>query len=341
MDKKVILAVAGSGKSRLIIDELSANSKSLIFTYTEENYEQLKNRVVAKFGKIPKGIRIYTYFSFIYSYCYRPLCTHELPCKGINFDLPVRFTKKDSPKHYFDEHQRIYSARISKLLIVTEVIDEAIARLERYFDSIYIDEVQDFSANDFNFLCYLAKSNLQITLVGDYYQHTFNTSIDGNTKKGLYESMERYQNELEKGGYNIDKTSLSHSHRCSPDVCKFVTDNLGIEIYSHLTHSVKIELIEDQSKIDEIFNDSSTVKLFFQKSHLYKGNTSNWGKVKGLDNFNDVCIVLNSTSYKAYKAGKLRDLPPLTKNKLYVACTRAKGNLYFVDEKKLKGFKKV
>ncbi len=347
MDKKVILAVAGSGKSRLIIDELSVDSKSLIFTYTEENCNQLKNRVIAKFGKIPKGIRIYTYFSFIYSYCYRPLCAHKIPTKGINFEQgilykpPVQFTKKSSLNHYIDKHQRIYLARISKFLIEFNLMVEVISRLERYFDSIYVDEVQDFSANDFNFLCCLIKSKLRMTLVGDYYQHTFDTSTDGAINKNLYKTIDNYQEKLNKEGYEIDTTYLSYSYRCSPEVCQFITDSLGIEIYSHLTHSVKIEFIEDQRKINKIFNDSSIVKLFFQESHLYKGNTFNWGKVKGLDSFNDVCVVLNPTSYKAYKSGKLRELAPSTKNKLYVACTRAKGNLYFVDEKKAKNFKKV
>lgn len=31
-------------------------------------------------------------------------------------------------------------------------------------------------------------------------------------------------------------------------------------------------------------------------------------------------------------AGKLAELAPMTKNKLYVAITRAKGNVYIFDE---------
>jgi len=51
-------------------------------------------------------------------------------------------------------------------------------------------------------------------------------------------------------------------------------------------------------------------------------------------------VVLNPTTLKAYDSGNLADLAPTTKNKLYVACTRAKGNLYFISELALKKYKK-
>ena len=78
------------------------------------------------------------------------------------------------------------------------------------------------------------------------------------------------------------------------------------------------------------------VKLFYQKSYSYTGNCENWGNTKGLDNFQDVCVVLNPTTFKAFKEDKLQTLPPTTKNKLYVACARANRNLHFASEKLLK-----
>jgi DNA helicase IV len=50
--------------------------------------------------------------------------------------------------------------------------------------------------------------------------------------------------------------------------------------------------------------------------------------------------VLNPKTLKAFNSGELVKLSPTTKNKLYVACTRAKGSLYFVPEKSLKHYKK-
>jgi DNA helicase-2/ATP-dependent DNA helicase PcrA len=77
----------------------------------------------------------------------------------------------------------------------------------------------------------------------------------------------------------------------------------------------------------------------YQKSDSYAGNTANWGNTKGLDHFQDVCVVLNPTTLKAFDSSTLDNLNPTTKNKLYVACTRAKGSLYFVSEISLKKYK--
>ncbi len=45
MDKKVIFAVAGSGKTTYIVNTLSDSKKSLIVTYTTANYENLRKKI--------------------------------------------------------------------------------------------------------------------------------------------------------------------------------------------------------------------------------------------------------------------------------------------------------
>ena len=42
--------------------------------------------------------------------------------------------------------------------------------------------------------------------------------------------------------------------------------------------------------------------------------------------------ILNKSTGEKYKKGILNDLPGLTRNKLYVAITRARGNVYLIDE---------
>lgn len=341
MDKRVILAVAGSGKSKTIIDRVHDDSKILIVTYTELNTLQLKQRIIKKLGYIPDGVKVYTYFSFIYSFCFRPLCGYELKTKGIVFPTkPVsKYIKKNSRNHYIDSNNRIYSHRIAKLLIECDVMKDVINRIERYFDLICFDEVQDFSANDFNFLCELSKTQKEILLVGDFYQHTYDTSKDGATRKNLHKNLDNYRQELTKAGYQIDESSLSNSHRCSPTICRFVSENLQINIDSHRTDEVDIEFIDDKNDIERVFLDDSIVKLFYQNSNKYIGNTENWGKVKGVDCYDDICVVLNKTTYEAYQNEELHQLKPSTLNKLYVACTRAKGDLFFIEEGRLKNFK--
>jgi DNA helicase-2/ATP-dependent DNA helicase PcrA len=55
-----------------------------------------------------------------------------------------------------------------------------------------------------------------------------------------------------------------------------------------------------------------------------------------MDRYEDVCVVLNPGNLKAWKAGGFRDINSATRNKLYVACSRARGNLTFVPESLLK-----
>lgn len=62
-------------------------------------------------------------------------------------------------------------------------------RIEKYFDFFCVDEVQDFAANDFNLLCQLSKMDVEVLFVGDFFQHTFDTSRDGNIQKTYIATM--------------------------------------------------------------------------------------------------------------------------------------------------------
>ncbi|PMC99071.1 hypothetical protein CJ200_25045 [Citrobacter freundii] len=60
---------------------------------------------------------------------------------------------------------------------------------------------------------------------------------------------------------------------------------------------------------------------------------------KGLDHFKDVCIVMGSSHWKLLTRQELAALPPSSRNRLYVACSRARGNIYFVPETHLRRFR--
>lgn len=342
MDKRVIFAVAGSGKTEKIISELSPDSRTLLITYTENNLLNLKKRVLQKFGEIPSSIKIYSYFQFLYSFCVRPLLGHRIKLKGINWKVPPQSTmklKRDNLKFYCDPHNRLYSNRIAKLIEQADIVNEVKQRIEKYFNTICIDEIQDFGGHDFNLLKLLASADVNQLLVGDYYQHTFDTSRDGVINKNLHNDYEKYKQQFAQSGFTVDEESLSHSFRCSPTVCEFVTSSLLINIGSHRDDDTTVEFIECEERITQLFTCSQTIKLFYQASNKYHGFTENWGATKGEDKYGDVCVVLNQTSLKLFQSGKLHKLNPQTKNKLYVACTRAKNNLYLVPEPLVKGYK--
>jgi DNA helicase-2/ATP-dependent DNA helicase PcrA len=340
MDKRVVLAVAGSGKTQHIIDKLEINSRALIVTYTINNTANLKKRILKKFGVIPKGVRIYTYFSFLMSFCVRPIVGNDLKIKGVSYNEPPKYAKRKTHEHYLNKWHRLYHNRIAKMMMDFDGVSDISERIEKYFDFFCVDEVQDFAANDFNLLCDLYKTNVEMLFVGDFFQHTFDTSRDGNIQSNLHKDCDKYLGKLESAGYTIDLETLSHSYRCSPTVCRFVSESIGIPIGSHRVDEVNIELVDDVEQVKRLLTNDAIVKLFFRESYKYLGWTDNWGNTKGLDDFCDICIVLNPTSLTAFARGKLGVLAPSTANKLYVACTRAKGNVYFVSQRLLDEFKR-
>lgn len=344
MDKRIIFSVAGSGKTSLILDRLNLEESSVIITYTDNNFSNLRIRIIKKFGYFPDNIRLYSYFTFLYSFCYKPFLAYETKAKGINWKIPPAFTmklKRDNIQYYLDDNNRLYHNRIAKILEQAEVLDDINLRLEKYYDNLFVDEVQDFAGHDFNFLSSICQSKINITLVGDYFQHTFDTSRDGNTNKNLHQDYEQYKLKFDGMGLFVDLDTLNSSYRCSPTVCEFISKNIGINISSHRSDNTTVSLIEDEAEIDDIFMCTDTVKLFYQNQHKYSCYSQNWGGSKGQDHYEDVCIVLNAKSYKLFMSGTLSELPPQSKNKLYVACSRARRNLFFVSDKFLKKYKQV
>ena len=202
--------------------------------------------------------------------------------------------------------------------------------MEKFYDCFLFDEVQDLGGHDFDLIQSIAPTKIDCIFVGDFYQHTYDTSNDGNINSGLYKVIKKYIKIWNDNGINVDLKSLSNSYRCSQTTCDFVRNNLKIPIYSFRSNTTRIIDVNNQSDADALFSDSKIVKLFFSEAYKYKCYAENWGKSKGLDCFQDVCIVLNKTTLKEYNNNTLHKLSPSTLNKLYVACTRAKGDIYFI-----------
>lgn len=347
MGNQLILAVAGSGKTTHIVNQLNLEKRSLVVTYTNTNFRNLHDSIVCKFDYFPSNIKLMTYFSFLHSFCYRPFLSLKLKARGINYDgNPNRFasqyirgTTQINKSYFFDEFARLYGNRIAKLLEIQGIFPDINSRLTKYFDNLFIDEVQDFAGHDFNLLKGIAQARIDMIFVGDFCQHTYDTSRDGNVNGNLHSNFDSYVNSFIQIGFTIDKESLKNSYRCSPSVCKFIRDHLDIEIYSNRTDDSQISILDDQEQADIYFQDKSIVKLFYREHLKYGCYSRNWGESKGENKYNDVCVVLNQTTAKQFKANKLHELPSQTKNKLYVACSRANNNLYLVEDCFFKKYK--
>lgn len=339
MDKRVIFAVAGSGKTTYIIDSLSHNKRSLIVTYTIGNYNNLCEKILKKFNGIwPENICVMKYFTFLYRFCYKPFLSDKVKAKGIFYERnPNNRLRKTNRAYYITPAGYIYSNRLALLIEESGVTEKVKNRLEKYFDEFIVDEVQDIAGRDFSFLEQLMTTNINMLFVGDFYQHTYDTSRDGSTNKSLFDNFSKYEARFTGQGFMSDRTSLVKSWRCSPSICDFITKNLKIEISSNQTlesgdETSDVVFVSEQSQIDNILDNPNIVKLHYRGSSKFGAGHKNWGETKGEDHYCDVCVLLNKTTSAKYAAQKLHELQPSTKNKLYVAITRAHGKVYLINE---------
>ncbi|MCL2311529.1 MAG: TGBp1 family protein [Firmicutes bacterium] len=328
MDKRIINAVAGAGKTTLIIDECKKQDDSsniAVIAYTIANQENMRKSIIDEFGCIPSNIYIFGFFEFIYNFCYLPYSS--MKNKGICFENP----HYKNP-NYYSTDGRIFSNKLSKLILIKP--SQYLNRIDKYFDSIFIDEIQDLASDDFDWLLSLVNLRISVMGVGDFYQSTFSSSIRGKKNKSLFTDYSAYKSRFTKIGFAFDDNLLVKSYRCNNGVCSFISEKLKINILSHDENSDKESVIflSLQEDIIRILNDDNIKKLFFQKHYNYKCNSDNWGNSKGCT-FSDVCVVLNETTYKFYTKNDLHNLAPGTLAKFYVACSRTKGKLFFIEQK--------
>lgn len=328
--KRLIHAVAGSGKTRAIIDDLNIEKRNLIITYTTTNQEEIRKRIIAKFGQLPDRTHVFGVFEFLYSFCLKPYYNERLI--GIDFNY--------KPKSKFDRStfngQRVIYSRLSNFLLNKSAINY-LERIDNFFDCIYIDEVQDFESYDFDWVKSLSNLNAKVWLLGDFYQKTYSTSRDGNKGSGIHKDINKWVKGL--NCFELDRTSLIKSYRCPAAVCNFVNEEIGVDIQHNEENVISstIKFVDEETEIDSIITNDDIKKLFYQESYKYNCNGQNWGESKGGE-FSDVCVILNPATLTQYKRKQLSTLK--SKNKFYVACTRTKGNLYFIPQNLIQKYKK-
>ena len=340
--KKVVLAVAGSGKTSNIISYLNLSQRFLIITYTDNNAQNINSRIVDKFGFVPDNIVVHTYFSFLFSFCIRPFAIDGCDyIERLNFDvndIPIYAT---GFSRYISKGNSLYHSRAFDFAQKYIGQNRIVARIEKFYDFVFVDEVQDFAGYDFKFITMLGQAKLNAILVGDFFQHTFDTSRSGMMNSNLHNNFADYKAYF-KPFFTVDESSLSVSYRCSHEICEFIRNNIKIPIYSGRqdNSSTKPVLIQDKEEIRCLMSNPTIKKLFYRCSNKYSCNASNWGDCKGLT-FGNVCVVLNEKTYTLFCSGKLNSLTPISMNKFYVACTRASGQLFFIREKDVSEYKTI
>ena len=368
MDKRIILAVAGAGKTYHICHAIDSQKRNLILAYTHENIHNIKNELADAFGKVPELTSVMTFDSFVYRYfvCpYEPTIAehfgqNEFRSKGIttidpppktikkgNRSIPnPKYKRKDQFNHYITSGNQYYCATISELVMCVKkgknsLLKRAAERLNLFYDQIFIDEFQDFREHDYDLIIGLSKMLNSVLFVGDYYQHSV-SAINNSGKP--FKSKKKdigyadFVCELKRLKFNIDEDTLSKSRRCSKDICTFVKDKLGINIESEEINAGKVIWIAE-NQVESILQNPEVLKLVYNEAASYSFWAMNWSYSKG-DTVDAACVILTDKFEKLdTDEFSLVGIPVSTINKLYVAMTRSKGNLFLIKASMFKKYK--
>lgn len=210
--------------------------------------------------------------------------------------------------------------------------------VSRFYDVVYIDEFQDFRKKDYELLMLFPKFFPEVIMVGDYYQH----SVAGKNNEGIpFEKGRKkvpvgyvdFIKNLKDMGIEVDCVTLQKSRRCSEAVCAFIRKRLGIQIKGDEHEGAIFTLIPGSDKNFvpvEILKDDRIPKLVYRDAaKQQKIKAINWSYAKG-DTFEDICVILTENTEAVIKGPLPEDISPSTRNKLYVAITRAKRNVYLL-----------
>ena len=359
MGKRIVLAVAGAGKTYKICETLNPEKNNLILAYTHENVKNLVNGLKHFLGYIPSNTHIMTFDSFIYRYMINPylpsICDFfnvENGIKGITIKEPPQqsiivngyrrknpyYHTKEKFEHYYNSHGLLYNEYLPDLLMFVKnkdinLVKKACMYINEYFDEIFVDEFQDFRETKYKLITEMAKYLNNIMLVGDFYQH----SVSGTNNSGIPFKKNKldvdyndFLDELKKMKFDVDDTSLVKTRRCSKNVSDYVHNKIGINFSSYDDHSGNVIILNDNNEIKNILDDDNIIKLVYENAKNMEFNALNWSYSKG-DTFEDVCVILTKSlanfTDDTFDSTKISIV---TKNKLYVALTRPKRNLYII-----------
>ena len=368
MAKQVILAVAGAGKTYHVCHMIDKDKKNLILAFTHENIHNILNELMDAHGSIPELTSVMTFDSFVYRYLILPYESTigeffgypELISSGITTVDPPKqrikgrngepianpyYHSKNEFEHYINRKKQYYCATLSELVLYIKkgrdsLIKRAAAAINMFYDHVLIDEFQDFREYDYELIISMAKQINNMVLVGDYYQHsvsaTNNSGKPFQNKEGEV-GYDAFCHEIEKQGFSIDQCTLMGSRRCSKNICSYVSRKLGISIEGNNKNEGDIIWV-DETSIAAIIQNSNIIKLVYNNANKYPFRALNWSYSKG-DTFSQTCVILTEQLEKIDDpAFSIKKIKPTTVNKLYVAMTRSKGNVYLIKASVLKKY---
>lgn len=255
-NNKLIIAAAGSGKTRTLVEEAlkQKEGRVLITTYTQANEAEIRKKIIEENKCIPENVTVQTWFSFLLKHGVRPfqgvlfekkikglilvnsqsgLKAYRNPCQDCKqgnivqascnkCKNPIYFgEEKEFERHYFSNALKIYSDKLSKFVFrCNEKSDTSVIdRISRIYSHVYIDEVQDLAGYDLELLKLLFNCSSTILLVGDPRQGTYSTNSAPKNRQFKKAKVVNYFFQDKSMNIDTDQSSLMTNYRCIKPIC--------------------------------------------------------------------------------------------------------------------------
>lgn len=373
LSNELWIAGAGSGKTHKIITDaigvINGGGRVLVVTYTTNNQAELRARFVELYGGSSEHFIVKGLFRFYLEDMVRPYQSvvfsdrikniaftesnpHLIP--GTTIHIKGTAEKTDSgtinPLHYLTPCKtKAYSGLLAKLAthIANVSKDAASKRLNEIYQKIFFDEVQDLVGWDYDVIKSLNKVMLNsICCVGDFRQTIYTTTF-------CHKAPQTHQQKVDYliGKLKFEKKSMPKNRRCIQEICD-LSDTIHAGLYDKTISGVeKIPeevvnhsgaFIVKQSQVTEYLTAFQPQVLRWSSTTGRKYLPSNllcytFGSCKGLG-FDRVLIIPPDKHLK-FLSGDVtvfeKDKTEESRNKFYVAVTRARYSLAFVVEDKL------
>lgn len=370
------IAGAGSGKTYKIIQDaikvIEAGGRVLVVTYTTNNQAELRSRFVELYGKSSDDFVVKGLFSFYLEDLVRPYQTVVFPERitttaftehnphlipGTKNWYPNRGEKIGgalNPLHYLTSCKtKAYTGLLAKLAtrIASATKNAPAKRLKDIYHRVFFDEVQDLVGWDYDVIKALSKiMSDSICCVGDFRQTIYTTTFGHKAPHTPEQKIQYFQK------INFKQRSLPRNRRCIQEICD-LSDTIHPDLYEktlsevenvpgEMAHHYGVFVIKSSQVSDYLATFKPQVLRWSSsmgRAYLPPGlGCHTFGSSKGLGF--DRVLIISPEKHLKYLGGDLRvfdkDKTDESRNKLYVAITRARYSLAFVvEEEHLKNIK--
>lgn len=312
----------------------------LITTYTNENLEQLRGYFVHRAGEVPPNVTLMSWYSFLLQEGVRPYQNHLTEgerAQTIDFtsEAPRYVKRTDTVKFYYNSRIAIYRDRVSDFVYHCNEMSGGlvVSRLEKIYDVLFVDELQDLAGYDLELLDKFFRSSLVVIAVGDPRQGTFSTNNGGKNKHFKRTGILDWVTKMKRGGVFPVEERI-HCFRSNQAICDFA-DALFPTLPKTFSRN---ETVTGHDGIFEICR--ADVPAYVEKYRPIVLRHDRRSDTLGLSAFNigvtkgrtfDRVLIFPTTPMKTYL--KTKDLSRAGDlAKLYVGITRARFSVAFVTD---------